>query len=124
MVFEDYTAELNARGLVVIRDCCIKTHCNTLLSELQEGFDIMMQLPGAMNEENSKRQFLKFPVSKCSIVPQEFSHRRDFTMCHSKNTNEMLKIIIADSPVGGVLKNILGKEAKLIEMNAIISEPG
>ena len=95
MVFEDYTAELNARGLVVIRDCCIKARCNNCLSELQKGFDIMMQLPGVMNEENSKRQFLKFPVSKCAVVPQECSHRRYFTMCHSKNTIELLKTIIA-----------------------------
>ena len=124
MASEDHTSEFNVRGLVVIRDGCTKAQCDTCLSELLKGLDIMMQLPGPMNEQNPKRHFLKVPVSKSEAVPKEFSHRRDFSMSHSKNTHALLKTIIADSPAGGVLKDVLGEDGELIEMNAIISEPG
>ena len=124
MISEDPSSELKKRGLVVIREVCTKSQCDTCMSELTKGLDVMMKLPAPMNEQKPERHFLGFPVSKSTPSPKDFSHRRDFRMSMSKNTIELLTSIIKQSPAGSVLKEVLGDDGELIELTAIVSEPG
>merc|ERR1719203_2574707 len=113
-------AELNECGVCVAHDAVERRTCAACLAEVHEQLQRMLLLPGHVYDN---RHFLRFPTARGATTHKEPTHQRDFTPPWSSCVEAVLRDFLA-SPAGEILVEAVGRDAEMVEMAAIISDPG
>ena len=111
---------LNAHGVCVVRGS--SRGCAACLAEVLAGLDRKLSLPGVMNARPPERHFLPVQMTVASDT-QVAAHQRDFKLLFSSCIEAMLRDALSGE-AGATLSALLGSDAELQELTAVISEPG
>ena len=111
---------LNAHGVCVVRGS--SRGCAACLAEVLAGLDRKLSLPGVMSARPPERHFLPVQMTVASDT-QVAAHQRDFKLLFSSCIEAMLRDALSGE-AGATLSALLGSDAELQELTAVISEPG
>lgn len=115
----DAAAELNAKGVCIVRSACQEAVCDACLDEVLASLERMLTLPGRSNG----RHFLRFPLIPGAVVSKDPEHQRDFKPEFSPCVEAVVRAALKGQ-AGTILAAALGRGAELYELTAITSEPG
>ena len=111
---------LNAHGVCVVRGS--SRGCAACLAEVLAGLDRKLSLPGIMSAHPPERHFLPVQMTVASDT-QVAAHQRDFKLLFSSCIEAMLRDALSGE-AGATLSALLGSDAEMQELTAVISEPG
>ena len=117
---ESSAQTMNAHGVCVVRGS--SRGCAACLAEVLAGLDRKLSLPGVMNARPPERHFLPVQMTVASDT-QVAAHQRDFKLLFSSCIEAMLRDALSGE-AGATLSALLGPDAELQELTAMISEPG
>ena len=121
-------SEVDAKGISVQRGLCDAALCAACLEEIYSQLEFALSLPQTMADGMRPfqgRHFLKFSTSSSNENNAMATHRHEIVLRRSQHVTALLRAALSGTNgAGAALLGLLGPDAELCELTAVVSEPG